>query len=261
MATTQVNRNEMFRDDLKNMQFMGAVVDNADPEKIGRCRVRVFGKFDDLDDADLPWASPLFGLSFGADGGSGAISVPKKHAVVCVRFNNGNLYSPEYFAMKELASDLKQEISGSYENAHSVIYDKDEGLQVYYTKQKGISIILKQSRVNIANDNAITIEHKGTSAIIELRGNNITVTCDSELNSTAGSRIHEVSPEIWSDGKITKLGHVPSYSAVLAEPLFAFLKTLSAAVDAKLYPTPSAMSSACATAEQLATSKTVMVSS
>lgn len=260
MATTQINRTDLYRDDLKNMQFLGVVVDSNDPEHDARCRIRVFGKFDDLGDSDLPWAKPLFGLSFGVDG-SGAVSVPKEGGVVCVRFNNGNLYTPEYFAIQEIAPDLKQEISGSYKNAHSVIYDKDEDLQVFYTQQKGVSIILKGSRINIAKDKAITIEHDGTTAIIELRGNNITVTCDSELNSTAGSRIKETSPEIWIDGKETKLGHVPAYSAVLAEPLFAYLKTLSAAVDAKLFPTPSAMASACAIAEQLATSKTVKVSS
>jgi hypothetical protein len=255
-----LKRDQWIKDELREMQFLGVVVANDDPKKIGRCRIRVFGKFDEIADEDLPWASPLRGLSFGQDGGSGQFSTPKKDAVVNVRFNNGNIYSPEYYAIQELATDLKNEINGSYENAHSIIYDKDEELRMYYTQQKGITIYLKESRVNIANDNSIVIEHKGTSAIIELRGNNISITCDSELNSTAGSRIKETSPEIWIDGKETKLGHVPSYSAVLGEPLFSFLKTLSATVDAKLYPTPSAMATACATAEQLTLSGTVKVS-
>jgi len=255
-----LKRDQWIKDELREMQFLGVVVANDDPKKIGRCRIRVFGKFDEIADEDLPWASPLRGLSFGQDGGSGQFSTPKKDAVVNVRFNNGNIYSPEYYAIQELATDLKNEINGSYENAHSIIYDKDEELRMYYTQEKGVTIYLKESRVNIANDNSIVIEHKGTSAIIELRGNNISITCDSELNSTAGSRIKETSPEIWIDGKETKLGHVPSYSAVLGEPLFAFLKTLAATVDAKLYPTPGAMATACSTAEQLTLSGTVKVS-
>lgn len=255
-----IKREQWIRDDLRLMEFLGVVVDNEDPKKIGRCRIRVFGKFDDIADGDLPWASPLRGLSFGQDGGSGQYSGPKKNAVVNVRFNNGNIYSPEYYAIQELATDLKDEISGSYTNAHSLIYDNDEKLRIYYTQSKGLTLFLKESRINIANDNAIVIEHKGTSAIIELRGNNITITADSEINLTGGSRIKASAPEVWADGKETKAGHNPSYSMVLAEPLFAFLKTLSATVDAKLYPTPGAMSTACSTAEQLSTSTTCKVS-
>lgn len=255
-----INREQWIKDDLREMTFLGVVVDVNDPKKIGRCRVRVFGKFDDIADGDLPWASPNLALSFGQNGGSGRFSTPKKDAIVNVTFNNGNIYSPEYYAMQELATDMQAELSGSYTNAHSLIYDADEKLRMYYTQQKGITIYLDESRINIANDNAITIEHKGTSAIIELRGNNITITADSEINLTGGSRIKASSPEVWMDGKETKAGHVPSYSMVLGEPLFAFLKTLASTVDAKLYPTPGAMSSACATAEQLSLSGTCKVS-
>jgi hypothetical protein len=255
-----LKREQWIKDDLREMEFLGVVVGNDDPKHIGRCRIRVFGKFDDIADDDLPWATPLRGLSFGKDGGSGQFSFPKKDAVVGVRFNNGNIYAPEYYSIQEIATDLKEEITGSYKNSHSLIYDDDEKLRMYYTQQKGVTIYLKESRINIANDNAITIEHKGTSAIIELRGNNITITADSEINLTGGSRIKATAPEVWVDGKETKAGHVPSYSMVLGEPLFAFLKTLASTVDAKLYPTPGAMSSACATAEQLTLSSTCKVS-
>ncbi len=86
------------------------------------------------------------------------------------------------------------------------------------------------------------------------------MTADSEVNVTAGSRVKITAPEVWVDGRETKVGHTPAYSAVLAEPLWAFLRVLSNAVDQKLYPTPSAMSSACEQAEQLSTSDTVKVS-
>lgn len=255
-----IGRQELTKDDLRSMQFLGAVVDVDDPEKKGRCRVRVFGKFDDLADADLPWATQMSFPSFGSGGGTGSFSTPRKDAVVGVIFNNGNIYSPEYYSLQEVTPALLQEISNSYTNAHSIIYDEDEDLKVFYTQEKGVSIILKDSRVNIANDNSIVIEHKGTSAIIELRGNNITMTADSEINLTGGSRIKATAPEIWLDGKETKTGHIPAYKQVLGEPLFAFLKNLSAMVDAKMYPTPSAMSSACAIAEQLSLSDTCKVS-
>ena len=39
--------------------FLGVVVDNKDPEFRARCKVRVFGIFDDVKDEDLPWAFPM----------------------------------------------------------------------------------------------------------------------------------------------------------------------------------------------------------
>jgi hypothetical protein len=252
---------EFIVEDNNDGHYLGVVVDPNDPEKSGRARIRIFGKFDDLKDDELPWAiqsgAPMF---FGGNGACGAFSTPRKGAVVGVDFNNGNIYSPEYYSIQEANPDMMNEISGSYENAHSIIYDTDENLKMFYTKEKGISIILKDSKINIANDNAITIEHSETKSIIELRGGVITMTSDSEINMTAGSRIKATAPEIWLDGKETKTGHVPAYKQVLGEPLFAFLKILSAAVDVKLFPTPSAMTSACATAEQLSLSDTCKVS-
>lgn len=250
----------MVTDDLMNMHLYGEIVDIQDPEKRGRARVKVFGKFDELADEDIPWSEPAMGFSFGNTGGSGALSVPRLGAIVNVYFDNGNLYTPFYYNVLETSPDLLAEISGSYEAAHSLIYDGQEDLKIFYTREKGLTLSLKDSRINIASDNSITIEHVGTSSIIELRGGVVTMTTDSEINMTAGSRIKATAPEIWVDGKETKTGHVPSYSQVLGEPLFAFLKTLAAAVDAKLYASPGAMASAVAQAESLSLSGTCKVS-
>lgn len=255
-----MDRQTLKVDDLRSMMFLGEVVDVDDPLKLGRCRIRVFGKFDDLDIEDIPWAQPQLHMSFGKGGGSGSISIPRKGHVVNVLFDNGNLYSPIYTSIQEPAADMVAELSGSYENAHSLIFDGDEELKMYYTKEKGFTLDLKHSRINIANDYSITIEHRDSKSIIELRGPVITMTSDSEINITGQSRVKIDSQEVWAHGKETKVGDTPAYSAVLAEPLFAFLKALSAAVDAKMYPTPGVMSAACAQAEQLATSNTVKVS-
>ena len=84
-----IDRSQWVKDELREMTFLGVVVDIRDPQKIGRCRIRVFGKFDDIADGDLPWASPNLGLSFGKDGGSGHFSTPKVGAIMNVIFNNG----------------------------------------------------------------------------------------------------------------------------------------------------------------------------
>jgi hypothetical protein len=239
--------------------YLGVVVDNKDPEFRGRAKVKVFGVFDDISDQDLPWAHQRFEMSYGLGGGSGRMSVPKLGSVVHVQFNNGNYYSPEYKAVQELSPDLIDEISKSYDGAHSLIYDGIEQLKMYYTVEKGLVIDLKESKIIIKNDNSILITHADETSSIELKGGKITKYADQEIENTAITRIKNSSEEVWMDGKTTSLGHSPLFSAVCAEPLWDFLKKMALAVDAKFPPTPSVMSTVAKSFEQLSTSQTVRV--
>ena len=62
----------------RNNTYFGKVVINDDPERIGRCKVKVLGVFDELQDNDLPWAFPAYNMAFagGESKGYGSISVP-----------------------------------------------------------------------------------------------------------------------------------------------------------------------------------------
>jgi hypothetical protein len=254
-----ITRDKLVSKDLDAGHYLGVVVDNKDPEFRGRAKIRVFGTFDDIEDADLPWSHQSFEMSYGLGGGSGRMSVPKLGSVVHVEFNNGNMYSPEYKAVQELSPDLIEEIRASYDGAHSVIYDGIERLKMYYTVQKGLVIDLKESKIIIRNDNSILITHADDSSSIELKGGKITKYADQEIENTAVTRIKHSSEEVWMDGKTTNLGHSPVFSAVCAEPLWDFLKKLATAVDAKMPATPSVNSTLASSFEQLATSQTVRV--
>lgn len=254
-----VTRDKLVKKNLGSGHYLGVVVDNKDPEFKGRAKIRVFGVFDDLEDADLPWSHQRFEMSYGLKGGSGRMSVPKLGSVVHVQFNNGNFYSPEYKAVQELSPDLIDEIRASYDGAHSVIYDGIERLKMYYTVEKGFVIDLKESKIIIRNDNSILITHADDSSSIELKGGKITKYADQEIENTAVTRIKHSSEEVWMDGKTTNLGHSPVFSAICAEPLWDFLKKLAIAVDAKMPATPSVNSTLAESFEQLSTSQTVRV--
>jgi hypothetical protein len=52
--------------------FLGEVVNvKDDPEKLGRVKVRVFGVYDDIDEADLPWAQIVVPVTTGVHEGKG----------------------------------------------------------------------------------------------------------------------------------------------------------------------------------------------
>jgi Type VI secretion system/phage-baseplate injector OB domain len=247
---------------LDGKYFIGRVVDNDDPDREGRCRVEVFGMFDGLAADELPWAAPGGRTMFaGGDGGFADISIPKINSFVQVRFVEGDIYNMEYVAIQNINPAVQAEIEGSYLNSHVLAYDNDEELKVFYTPAKGVEIYLKRSHITINPDASITIEHADSESIIELVGPNINITANSSVNITANSLIRGESTEVAMNGtSVTKLGPAPTYSAVLAEPLWTFLKSLAAAVDGKLPSTPGVFAGQAAAAEQLATSKNVKVS-
>lgn len=81
--------------------YRGVIEDNDDPEKLGRCRVRVFGihtennelsgKFDYISTEQLPWAEVL---QMNLVSGVGISSILKKGTWVFIIFDNDDLGFP-----------------------------------------------------------------------------------------------------------------------------------------------------------------------
>jgi len=87
--------------------YRGVVECRYDPERLCRCRIRVWGVHDELKDKtdkrgipthELPWAEPAYGLYQGSVSGNGIWTVPLQGSYVWVFFENGNWMKPRYFA-------------------------------------------------------------------------------------------------------------------------------------------------------------------
>lgn len=87
--------------------WRGVVEDNKDPEKIGRCKVRVFGLHspnkeesnrDGIPTDHLPWAEPALPVIGGGTTGYGMFGVPLQGSHVFLFFENKNIRKPIYFA-------------------------------------------------------------------------------------------------------------------------------------------------------------------
>ena len=259
---SEINKRE---DDYIDKAYLGVVEDPNDDRKEGRCKIRIFGLHeDDIPTSDLPWSYPKQKSAyFGQDGQGGSISIPKKDSVVAVKFNNGNIYSPEYYTIQELAEDVKSELikEGEYLGTHIVLFDGDEELKIWFTVNKGITLQLKESKVNIGQDKAITVEHADSSSSIELRGGEINITSNSTINLTSGSEIEASSNDVWINGNFVTVGHGPvKQPAVLGDNLFLCLTQLAAVIDAKYYPTPGVTSGIVNAYKSLALSQTVEIS-
>ena len=201
------------KEDLKSRLWLGPVVDNKDPEELGRCRIKVFTLFDDVPDDQVPWAFPVTNNSFaGGKGGFGSISIPKIGTILRVQFSEGNLYSPEYYGIQTINRAMQADLSKSYLNSHVLAYDEDEKMKVFYTPSNGLELFHKSSHITINPDSSVTIEHKDSQSIIELVGTSINITANSTINITSNSLIKGESTEIsmnWTS--VTKLGPAPTY--------------------------------------------------
>ncbi len=189
----QISRKDFFVDNVRDGSYCGIVVDIEDPLKIGRVRIEVFGFFDGLEPNLIPWATPSTSNTGGSDSGGGFFSVPKLGSVVEVKFDSGNIYNPQYSFNQRISNELKDEISGSYENAHSIIYDTiTEGfVKVYFTEEKGLMLDYKESQINIKPDKSIIIQNASRDGILEMiddgtmnitQANMINIKTDADVN-------------------------------------------------------------------------------
>jgi hypothetical protein len=245
-----INDQNAYADDLLATSWLGEVMDVADPQKMGRIKVKVFGKLDDIPTADLPWAYPGNNHTGGSDTGGGFYSVPKVGSLVSIKFDCGNLQHPEYFFLQNISDQLRDEIKGSYTNAHSLIYDTiTEGfVKVYFTEKKGLMLDYKNSQINIRPDKSIIIQNASRKGIVEMiddgtlnitqknniniKGSknlvvtidvdaNITVTGNTTINTTGNTTIKSSGNIVLNHGGKLDLGVGGLQKTVLGESLMA----------------------------------------
>ena len=128
--------------------YIGIIQNNEDPNKNGRCKVRVIGVFDDMPVADIPWASPWKDLN-----GNG-FNLPEIGKAVTVIFDSGNIYKPEYiyseFYNINLEKKLKSLSGKNYTSMKSVLFDHKS--QIYVNDQEGLKLDYKFNNINITED-------------------------------------------------------------------------------------------------------------
>ncbi|MCK9574589.1 MAG: hypothetical protein WC979_01650 [Candidatus Pacearchaeota archaeon] len=185
------DKKKMFTRDIASREWLGEIVNVEDSLKMLRCKIRVYGLFNDIEDDLLPWAFPAYSSGFSsAKGGFGSFDVPKKGTIVKVKFNNGDIYAGEYFAVQNINETIRNEISNDYVNAHVICFDEDEDLRILYTQNQGLVLKLKGTLINVLNNNNIFINNPNGDSIELTNGGELNIKTSDNINVTTGKDVN-----------------------------------------------------------------------
>jgi len=176
--------------------YRATVLDNNDPSKLGRVKVNVFGVFESIAAADLPWAVPMQPIGPGAGNGFGVFSVPEVGSNVFVMFEGGDVYQPIV-------------IGSAPDEVHGLPSDRITNYpnRLVVKTKSGIVVYLDNT------DRKIRITHP-TGKYAEMdSGGNVTISAD-EVTATGDLT---ANGDIKADGKVQStdpfsIGGVPGVS-------------------------------------------------
>jgi hypothetical protein len=218
-----------YKDNLDGTVWLGEVMDVADPLFLGRAKVKVFGKFDQIPTEDLPWAYPGNNMTGGSDSGGGFFSVPKVGSIVSIRFDQGNLYHPEYYFIQKISNEVKAEIESSYENAHIIVYDTVTAgsLKIFFTEAKGLMFDYQETQINIKPDKSVLIQTaSGDSKIEILDDGTLNVTHKNDINITTDKAVNVKAKEVIIDHASTiELGKGATEKLVLGNKFMSLFNS------------------------------------
>lgn len=199
--------------------FAGIVVDDDDPERRGRVRVRVpalHGQQRDIPDDALPWCDAVE----KSDGR--AYKSPEVGKVTHVEFPQGDLYHPKVHHVEHYDPSLQakldeyrgDEMLDAYRSFQALIYEA--GAQVWTDLDQGLVMDYNMSKINIDADRNIHVELQDPSNRLNL------VHRDADQNLINGPNFFEWMDEFMQHMIGSALGpYLGNLGApVIANPAF-----------------------------------------
>jgi hypothetical protein len=128
----------------KAKTYIGVVEKNVDPDRLGRCKIRVLDIFDDIPTDDIPWASPWKDLN------GNAFNLPDVGKVVTVIFD---IYKPEYIFAEHFNINLEEKLKSLSERAYTsmkaIMFD--DKTQIFSNDDDGLMIDYRYNNINITS--------------------------------------------------------------------------------------------------------------
>lgn len=136
--------------------YIGVVEDNQDPDRLGRCKVRVVDIHDGRD-KDGKYLIPTEGLQWAMpwkDTNGNYCNIPDKGKVVAIIFESGKETNPEILYSTHYNVNLEEKLAlltdEDYLSMKSLLFDHKT--QIYVNDSEGLKIDHKFNNVNITKD-------------------------------------------------------------------------------------------------------------
>lgn len=181
------------RNDYDGRFFLGTVVDNNDPKKIERLRIRVPNLYgDEIPDADLPWCIPVKHRVRGTTGGNHSLCVPIVGSKMIVVLQDGDPYHPMYMGGFLTPEDLASVLTENYPNRYG--FADEKGNHLYVDNATGDVEFHHFSGLNIHITPTGTLDIDGPEdllvnfardAVVEI-GGNLTATVGGDASVDVG---------------------------------------------------------------------------
>lgn len=136
--------------------WIGEVVDNNDPKKLGRVKIKIAG-FLEGDASSLPWAIPENPTGFGGTGSDSSFMVPVVGAKVNVHFMYDDIYFPVYRGFYQSSNTHQTAFDSNYPNKYGHIAGETKIVIDRQTNQVEIETA-NGVKVNISSAGDVTIE-------------------------------------------------------------------------------------------------------
>lgn len=205
------NTKELVSNEIKKEEqtitdrWTGIVVENNDPQKLGRVQIRIMGFYDDLPDYLLPWAVPDIGF-IGSSKGS--FIIPEINATVRGYFDKGDVQKPIYDSLafsKETADRNSLTILDNTEYPNKmVLLETDQGDFLTLNRRTGELVFIHRTgaTLSVSQLGDITIRTgsyllKNGALNLEVLGNaNIQADGAVEINAKRNVNINSVIGKI-----------------------------------------------------------------
>ena len=135
--------------------YVGLVVDNDDPKKLGRLKISVPSVYGNIEKEDLPWSEPCFPYGYTDQG---IFFIPELNSLVSVMFINGSPYKPLWLGtiFRENENVVPSEAKDIY--PHRKIIKTNSGYLMFDDDSQYIELKHRSgSRIAVTKDGDITI--------------------------------------------------------------------------------------------------------
>jgi len=193
----------------QNERWTGKVVDTADPDRLGRVRIKIIGYYDNIEDKQLPWAIPDIAWLGGK---CGSQIIPEVDSMVRGYFDQGDVQRPVYDSLAFNQYNSESDYTSRQNRADyphmMVLMETDQGDFLTLNRKDGNLCFTHRTGATTVIDKNGNISIKtGTNMKSWL---DVTVNGDCNINVSGNANVYATQNVTVDAGMFVDLGNNPA---------------------------------------------------